>query len=61
MSVCVYCLKSPTSVCICVDCRTKLEISKKRVEDLEKQLKFVRRNNWRLSRENEQLRRRKGP
>lgn len=61
MSVCVYCLRSPTSVCICVGCRTKLEISKKRAEDLEKQLTLVRRKNWRLSREIEQLRRRATP
>lgn len=48
--VCFYCL-GRVEVCICIDCRTKLEIMKREFEWNKKQLEFMKRERWRLFKE----------
>lgn len=55
---CVYCLKEPVSVSICIECRTKLELAQERVSAAEKAAAAWRRGYYQLLREKENRRRR---
>lgn len=56
MSRCVYCLNEKLLLFVCVECRTKLEISAQDKEWHKKSVKLQRDENFRLKKENERLR-----
>jgi hypothetical protein len=46
MAPCFYCHEPQTSICICLDCRTKYEIAKRDLEQLKKDQELRKKNYW---------------
>jgi hypothetical protein len=43
---CVYCLNEKVSVCICLDCKTRLERAERDLKDLKKMAELRQKQDW---------------
>jgi predicted nucleotide-binding protein (sugar kinase/HSP70/actin superfamily) len=46
MERCVYCLSEKISVCICADCKSRLERAEQDLQHLKKMGEFRQQQNW---------------